>query len=52
MHNVESVCISLQSMLTSNTKKERPPGDEEFVRSFMKGGRARDLNFVFHDNEV
>ncbi|KAI4946773.1 hypothetical protein J4E91_006945 [Alternaria rosae] len=33
VHNVESVCVSLQSMLTSNTKKERPQGDENFVRS-------------------
>jgi ubiquitin-conjugating enzyme E2 W len=38
-------------MLTSNTKKERPPGDEEFVRHFTKGN-TRNLNFVFHDNEV
>ncbi|KAF1932021.1 ubiquitin conjugating enzyme [Didymella exigua CBS 183.55] len=50
VHNVESVCVSLQSMLTSNTKKERPPGDDNFVRYNRQ--RPRDLNFVFHDNQV
>ncbi|KAF1975768.1 ubiquitin-conjugating enzyme [Bimuria novae-zelandiae CBS 107.79] len=50
VHNVESVCVSLQSMLTSNTKNERPPGDEAFVRNNTQ--RPRDISFVFHDNSV
>ncbi|KAL1603587.1 hypothetical protein SLS60_005175 [Paraconiothyrium brasiliense] len=50
VHNVESVCVSLQSMLTSNTKNERPPGDESFVRHNTQ--RPRDISFVFHDNAV
>ncbi|KAF2253542.1 UBC-like protein [Trematosphaeria pertusa] len=50
VHNVESICVSLQSMLTSNTKKERPPGDENFVRYNTQ--RPRDINFVFHDKNV
>ncbi|KAF2118287.1 ubiquitin conjugating enzyme [Lophiotrema nucula] len=50
VHNVESICVSLQSMLTSNTKKERPPGDENFVRYNTQ--RPRDISFVFHDNQV
>ncbi|KAF2707553.1 UBC-like protein [Pleomassaria siparia CBS 279.74] len=50
VHNVESVCVSLQSMLTSNTKKERPPGDENFVKYNKQ--RPRDISFVFHDNQV
>ncbi|KAJ2907059.1 hypothetical protein MKZ38_008627 [Zalerion maritima] len=33
VQNVESVCMSIQSMLTGNSKNERPPGDEEFVRA-------------------
>jgi ubiquitin-conjugating enzyme E2 W len=37
-------------MLTSNTKKERPQGDENFVRNNTQ--RPRDINFVFHDNQV
>jgi len=50
VHNVESVCVSLQSMLTSNTKNERPPGDENFVKHNKQ--RPKDINFVFHDNQV
>lgn len=50
VHNVESVCVSLQSMLTGNTKKERPPGDESFVKYNTQ--RPKDINFLFHDNSV
>lgn len=50
VHNVESICVSLQSMLTSNDKRERPPGDENFV--MYNRQRPRDMNFVFHDDSV
>lgn len=50
VHNVQSVCMSLQSMLTGNTLAERPPGDEEFVRRNTQ--RPRDINFYFHDDKV
>ena len=50
VHNVESVCMSIQSMLTGNTKSERPPGDEEFVRRNTL--RPRDISWVFHDDGV
>ncbi|OCK78670.1 UBC-like protein [Lepidopterella palustris CBS 459.81] len=50
VHNVESICVSLQSMLTGNTKKERPPGDDNFVKYNTQ--RPRDINFLFHDNSV
>lgn len=50
MQNVESVCMSLQSMLTGNSKSERPPGDEEFVRGNRQ--RPRDIDFFYHDNNV
>jgi ubiquitin-conjugating enzyme E2 W len=33
VQSVESVCMSIQSMLTGNTKNERPQGDEAFCRS-------------------
>ena len=47
VQNVESVCMSLQSMLTGNTKNERPEGNEIFVRSNTR--RPRDIQFDFHD---
>ena len=50
VQNVESVCMSLQSMLTGNHKNERPPGDEEFVRRNTQ--RPRDVRFVYEDDTV
>jgi ubiquitin-conjugating enzyme E2 W len=50
VQNVESVAVSLQSMLTGNSKRERPPGDAEFVKS--KRMRPRDMQFLFHDDDV
>jgi ubiquitin-conjugating enzyme E2 W len=50
VQSVESVCMSLQSMLTGNSKNERPPGDEEFVRGNRL--RPRDIAFYYHDNTV
>ncbi|KAL8920950.1 MAG: hypothetical protein Q9208_005976 [Pyrenodesmia sp. 3 TL-2023] len=50
VQNVESVCMSIQSMLTGNTKNERPPGDEEFVTRNRL--RPRDVNFVYEDTTV
>ncbi|KAI5283448.1 hypothetical protein KEM54_002124, partial [Ascosphaera aggregata] len=47
VQTVESVCISIQSMLTSNTKNERPEGDAEFSRSNQ---RIRDMRFIYDDN--
>ncbi|CAM1505640.1 Fc.00g112770.m01.CDS01 [Cosmosporella sp. VM-42] len=50
VQSVQSVCMSIQSMLTSNNKNERPPGDEEFVRQNRQ--RPRDIDFLYHDNTV
>jgi hypothetical protein len=33
VQSVESVCVSIQSMLTGNTKNVRPEGDDAFCRS-------------------
>lgn len=50
VQNVESICMSLQSMLTGNTRNERPEGDEHFVANNRR--RPRDIDFMFHDNTV
>jgi len=31
--NVEALCLSIQSMLASCTKKSRPPGNDKYVRN-------------------
>lgn len=50
VQTVESVCMSIQSMLTANNKNERPPGDDEFVARNRR--RPRDVNFVYEDDNV
>ncbi|KAH8705198.1 putative ubiquitin conjugating enzyme [Talaromyces proteolyticus] len=50
VQTVESVCMSIQSMLTANNKNERPPGDDEFVVRNRR--RPRDINFVYEDDNV
>ncbi|KAF8242364.1 UBC-like protein [Wilcoxina mikolae CBS 423.85] len=50
VQSVESVCMSIQSMLTGNTKNERPEGDDQFV---LRAGRSvRDIQFVYDDPTV
>ena len=50
VQTVESVCMSLQSMLTANTRNERPAGDQEFIATNRR--RIRDINFVYEDDNV
>ena len=50
VQNVETVCMSIQSMLTGNHKNERPPGDDEFVKRNVLS--PRNINFFYDDNDV
>jgi ubiquitin-conjugating enzyme E2 W len=50
VQNVESICMSLQSMLTSNTLNQRPEGDSQFVATNRR--RPRDIDFYYHDEKV
>ncbi|TQV99668.1 ubiquitin-conjugating enzyme [Cordyceps javanica] len=50
VQSAESVCMSIQSMLTSNSKDERPPDNDHFVMGNRR--RPRDIDFVYHDNSV
>jgi len=66
VQSVESVCMSIQSMLTGNTKNERPQGDEQFCQSmgprgpngwsgWRGGGSGRglkDVRFAYDDDTV
>ncbi|KLJ05866.1 ubiquitin-conjugating enzyme E2 W [Blastomyces silverae] len=50
VQTVESVCMSIQSMLAGNRKNERPPGDEDFVAHNRQ--RPRDIRFYYDDSTV
>nr|GAT46027.1 predicted protein [Mycena chlorophos] len=48
--SVVSVCITLQSMLASCKKKERPPDNDRYVRSAPDNPKK--TRFVYHDDTV
>ena len=52
VHNVESICVSLQSMLAGNEKAERPEGDEQFCRRVRPGQSTRGIGFMYDDANV
>ena len=47
---VESVCISILSMLSSNTVKVRPPDNDRYVS--MPRSTPKNTRFVYHDDSV
>jgi ubiquitin-conjugating enzyme E2 W len=50
VQSAESVCMSIQSMLTGNTKNERPEGDDQFI---LGAGRSiKDIQFIYDDPTV
>lgn len=50
VQTVASVCISLQSMLGSNDRDERPPDDERYIKHAPKN--PKQTRFVYHDDTV
>lgn len=50
VQSVESVCMSIQSMLSGNTKNERPEGNDEFVARNYRS--PKNINFVYDDPTV
>mmetsp|Transcript_3273 Transcript_3273/g.3434 ORF Transcript_3273/g.3434 Transcript_3273/m.3434 type:complete len:149 (+) Transcript_3273:229-675(+) len=44
---VRAVCVSILSMLSSNTKRERPPDDAQYNRT-----NPKDTKFSYHDDAV
>lgn len=48
--SIESIILSLQSMLDTNTKMERPPDDERYVRSAPTYASVN--GFIYDDDGV
>ena len=48
--NVESLCISIQSMLASCKKKQRPPGNDAYVRRAPLS--PKDTRWAYEDDTV
>jgi len=49
--SVRSVCLSILSMLSSCTEKERPPDDYRYCLS-SSGRSPKETKWVFHDDKV
>lgn len=48
--SLESIILSIQSMLNTNDKAERPPDDDNYVRHAPQN--PKDTRFVYHDDDV
>ncbi|KAH8834892.1 ubiquitin-conjugating enzyme/RWD-like protein [Flagelloscypha sp. PMI_526] len=48
--SVVAVCVTIQSMLASSKKRERPPDNDRYVRSAPKNPKK--TQFVYHDDDV
>jgi len=48
--SVQGVCVTLQSMLASCTKLERPPGNDSYVRHAPKS--PKNARFIYDDDTV
>lgn len=48
---VNKVCLSLRSMLASNTDKKRPEGDQEYCAR-MRGKSPKQTRWDYHDDKV
>ncbi|KAI3759165.1 hypothetical protein L6452_06751 [Arctium lappa] len=49
---VSSVCISIVSMLSSSTSKQRPADDERYVKNCRNGRSPKETRWWFHDDKV
>ncbi|CAK64844.1 unnamed protein product (macronuclear) [Paramecium tetraurelia] len=49
-HNVSSLCLSIQSMMSSATIKMKPPNDADFVKQ-ATGRGPKSYKWTFHDTK-
>ncbi|CAN1225784.1 Probable ubiquitin-conjugating enzyme E2 16 [Linum perenne] len=49
---VSSVCISILSMLSSSTVKQRPEDNDRYVKNCRNGRSPKETRWWFHDDKV
>ncbi|KAJ0025146.1 hypothetical protein Pint_09025 [Pistacia integerrima] len=49
---VSSVCISILSMLSSSTVKQRPADNDRYVKNCRNGRSPKETRWWFHDDKV
>ncbi|KAH0435711.1 hypothetical protein IEQ34_026543 [Dendrobium chrysotoxum] len=49
---VSSVCISILSMLSSSSIKQRPADNDRYVKNCKNGRSPKETRWWFHDDKV
>ncbi|GAU26265.1 hypothetical protein TSUD_224570 [Trifolium subterraneum] len=49
---VSSICISILSMLSSSTAKQRPEDNDRYVKNCRNGRSPKETRWWFHDDKV
>ncbi|KAE8654021.1 Ubiquitin-conjugating enzyme family protein isoform 2 [Hibiscus syriacus] len=49
---VNSICISILSMLSSSTAKQRPADNDQYVKNCRNGRSPKETRWWFHDDKV
>ncbi|RZC30384.1 putative ubiquitin-conjugating enzyme E2 16 isoform B [Glycine soja] len=49
---VSSICISILSMLSSSTTKQRPEDNDRYVKNCRNGRSPKETRWWFHDDKV
>ncbi|KAA3467025.1 putative ubiquitin-conjugating enzyme E2 18 isoform X4 [Gossypium australe] len=49
---VSSICISILSMLSSSTAKQRPADNDRYVKNCRNGRSPKETRWWFHDDKV
>ncbi|KAI0504780.1 hypothetical protein KFK09_015733 [Dendrobium nobile] len=49
---VSSICVSIVSMLSSSTRKQRPADNDRYVRKCKNGRSPKETRWWFHDDKV
>ncbi|XP_057766036.1 probable ubiquitin-conjugating enzyme E2 18 isoform X2 [Salvia miltiorrhiza] len=49
---VSSICISILSMLSSSTAKQRPADNDRYVKNCKNGRSPKETRWWFHDDKV
>ncbi|BBH07978.1 ubiquitin-conjugating enzyme 18 [Prunus dulcis] len=49
---VSSICISILSMLSSSTMKQRPEDNDRYVKNCRNGRSPKETRWWFHDDKV
>ncbi|TYH72911.1 hypothetical protein ES332_D05G289600v1 [Gossypium tomentosum] len=49
---VSSIYISILSMLSSSTAKQRPADNDRYVKNCRNGRSPKETRWLFHDDKV